>query len=1032
MARNSVAANLLMMALLVGGVFSIANIKQEVFPEFELDFVNISVSYPGASPEEVEQGIVLAIEEAIRGLDGVKRVTARANEGLGTVSAELLEDKDPNLALQDIKNEVDRITTFPEEAERPTVSLAARRREVITLVIYGDVGERALRDVAEMAKDELLQYDGITLIDVIGTRPLEISIEVPREKMRAHNLTLSEIAEQVRLGTVELSGGGVKTPSGEVLIRTMERRDYGMEYGDIPVVSQADGTKVRLKDIAEIRDGFEDIDRAGFFNGLPAVGLEVYRVGDEKPIDIADKVKAYAKILEDRLPPGLSVTTTSDRSEIYKDRLYLLLKNASIGLILVMIILGVFLEVRLAFWVMLGIPTSFLGCLLFLPYLDVSINMISLFAFIVAVGIVVDDAIVVGESIYYMRGRKDNYVDAATHGAQLVAGPVVFSILTNVVAFMPLLFVPGTMGQIWSNIPIVIIIVFLISLVEALYILPAHLAHQKKSRKGLFWDIVEYPQRKVGRRLEQFVDRFYTPFIKGALRHRYITLAAAFAVLIITIGFVRGGRLPFTFFPKVESDRVRASAVLPYGVPIEQTMEVKEQLVAAAKQVLDEHGGEAITEGLYSVVGSGGGGGGPMPSGGGSGSHLAEVTVFLVPLAKREITAAEFTRLWRKRTGELPGIESLTFDFTIGPSGNTPIDIEVSHPDPQTLEEIAVEVADALREYDGVLDIDDGIARGKRQWDFSIKPAARSLGVTAGLLSRQLRDAFYGAEVKRQQRGQDEVKIYVRLPEEQRNTEEDIDRLVIRTPGGGEIPLHEAADIKYDRAYEEIKRADARRVLNVTADVDSKITTSGEVLTELRAKTMQQLKRHHPNLSYSFEGERRDFRESMSSLGRNFAFALLILFAMLAIPFRSYIQAVIILLAIPFGIVGAVAGHLIMGFDLSIISVMGMVALGGVVINDNILLVDTVNNYRDEGMSVAEAASAAPARRFRPVLLTSLTTFMGLAPMILETSVQARFLIPMALSLGFGILFATVITLILTPTLYLVIEDVRSLLTRSA
>jgi multidrug efflux pump subunit AcrB len=421
-----------------------------------------------------------------------------------------------------------------------------------------------------------------------------------------------------------------------------------------------------------------------------------------------------------------------------------------------------------------------------------------------------------------------------------------------------------------------------------------------------------------------------------------------------------------------------------------------------------------------------------MPSGGGSGSHLAEVTVFLVPLAKREITAAEFTRLWRKRTGELPGIESLTFDFTIGPSGNTPIDIEVSHPDPQTLEEIAVEVADALREYDGVLDIDDGIARGKRQWDFSIKPAARSLGVTAGLLSRQLRDAFYGAEVKRQQRGQDEVKIYVRLPEEQRNTEEDIDRLVIRTPGGGEIPLHEAADIKYDRAYEEIKRADARRVLNVTADVDSKITTSGEVLTELRAKTMQQLKRHHPNLSYSFEGERRDFRESMSSLGRNFAFALLILFAMLAIPFRSYIQAVIILLAIPFGIVGAVAGHLIMGFDLSIISVMGMVALGGVVINDNILLVDTVNNYRDEGMSVAEAASAAPARRFRPVLLTSLTTFMGLAPMILETSVQARFLIPMALSLGFGILFATVITLILTPTLYLVIEDVRSLLTRSA
>ncbi len=1026
MAANPVAANLLMVLLLVGGWLAIPSLRQEVFPEFELDLVRVSVAYPGASPAEVEQGVLLSIEERVREVDGVKRVTSVASEGVGVVNAELFDGVNQNRVAQDVQNAVARIVTFPEEAERPVVSLALARREVLSLVLYGAVGEHVLRDLAEAAKDELTQEPKITLVELDGVRPLEIGVEVPLDRLRAHGLTLGGIADALTRASVEIAGGGVKTPDGEVLVRAAERRERGADFARTVLLDRPDGTRVRLGDIARVTDGFADTELSMRYNGQPAVALNVYRVGKENPVETSRIVTAYAERLRERLPPSVKVAVWNDRSELYRDRLRLLLRNAAMGLALVMIILGLFLEVRLAFWVMMGIPVSFLGSLLVLPQTDVSINMISLFAFIIALGIVVDDAIVVGESVFYLRRRGGTYLDAARRGARAVAVPVIFSVLTNMASFVPLLFVPGTMGKIWRNVPVVIIAVFSISLIEALFILPAHLAHQRRKLRGLFWRVVEAPQERFGRGLERFVERRYRPFLDRLLRHRYLTVAVGLAALILSFGWLAGGRMKFFFFPRVESDIVRASIELPFGAPVEETRRIAAHLERVARGIVAENGGEGIVRGLLLRIGGGDSFGAPgAAGGGGAGGHQASVTLYLVPINERPISAARFVEEWRRRAGPLPGVKSATFRFTIGPGGGSAIDIRLSHPELDVLETCAAEVADALRRFDGVVEIDDGVRKGKPQLDLRTRPAALSLGVTPMELGRQVRHAFYGAEVRRQQRGRNELRIMVRLPEEERRSEADIARLMIRARDGGELPLGEAAEIRRGRAYQTIRRADGRRILDVTADVVEGVAQPPRVLAELERTLLANLKERYPGLGYSFEGEGRDMRESLASLRGGFILALLALFAMLAIPFKSYLQALIVLVAIPFGIVGALAGHLLLGYQLSIISVMGMVALSGVVINDSLLLVDTANEYRRNGMSLREAVALAPVRRFRPVLLTSLTTFFGLMPIILEKSLQARFMIPMAISLGFGILFSTTITLMLVPALYTIIEDIR-------
>ena len=1026
MARNHVAANLLMAVLIIGGAVVGSQVKQEVFPTFDLDFVTVQVAYPGASPAEVEQGIVLAIEEAIEGIDDIKRITGRAFEGMGTVSAELESGADANQVLSDIKNAVDRVTTLPQDAERPIVNLLENRREVVSLMLYGEQDERALHELAETIRDEMLQLPEVTVVELGGVRPLEIAVEVPQDKLRAHDLTLEQVAGRIRQAALELPGGGVKTDGGEVLIRLAERRDVGLDFADIVVLAKPDGTEVRLRDIATIKDGYADTDVAASFNGQRAVRLNVYQAGNLGPIEIAEACKRFIADHQTTLPPGVGMNLWNDRSKIFQERIDLLMRNARMGLVLVLVVLGLFLEVRLAFWVTMGIPISFLGSLLLMPAMDVSVNMISLFAFIIVLGMVVDDAVVVGENVYEMITRGMPPLRAAIHGARQVAVPVTFSILTTIVAFMPLLFVPGVTGKFFGVIPLIVISVLLISWVESLFVLPAHLGHlSQKERTGVGKALYDFQQR-FSKGLLWFIKRLYQPVLVVALRWRYLTIAAGVACLIVTAGWVRGGRIAFSFLPKVESNFITARVALPFGVPVDETREVRDRLVRAAQKVLDEHGGQDKAHGVYATLGESIGGGGPggSTSVSSGGSHLTAVQVYLVDPDNRAFDTATFGKWWREAIGPMHGVESFNINYSIGASAGAAIDVELSHPDMKVLEAASAELARDLQGFAGVTEIDDGFSAGKPQLDFRVRPEASSAGLTPAELGRQLRSAFYGAEALRQQRGRNEVRVMVRRPEAERQSEGDIESTIIRLPSGAEMPLGRAAEVKRGNAYTSIVRTDGRRVVDVTADVDKTQTTADKVLAALKEGPLERLAARYPGIGIGFEGERRARGEAMSSLGRGFAFAMVCIFALLAIPFRSYVQPLIVMTAIPFGIVGAVMGHILMGFELSIMSMMGIVALSGVVVNDSLVLIDACNRKRREGdLTAFQAIRWAGVRRFRPILLTSLTTFFGLAPMIFETSVQAKFLIPMALSLGYGILFATLIVLLLVPSLYLVVED---------
>jgi multidrug efflux pump subunit AcrB len=1017
MADNAVAANLLMLLFLVGGLLMVPQVRQEVFPEAAPDIVTVTVAYPGASPAEVEQGVILAIEQALQGIDGVKRITATASESIGNVTVELLTGTDKNVATADVKNAVDRVTSFPLDAEEPIVSLLNPREENISVIVYGDVEESVLRHWAYEIRDDLLQAPEISDAEVTEVRPLEISIEVPQEQLRQHNLTLDAVANAVRSASVEVPGGGLRTPSGEVLVRVTERRNRGSEFETIVVASEPGGAEVVLGDIAEVVDGFRETDQAASYNGLPAARVRVYRSGDETPIDVTNAVTTYIAANTQRLPTGVEIALWNDGSEVFKDRIQLLLKNAYFGLILVLLLLGLFLEIRLAFWVTLGIPISFLGSILLMPTLDVSFNMISLFAFILTLGIVVDDAIVVGEAIYNKQQEGLEGLDAAIAGVREVAAPVIFAVLTTVIAFIPMLYVPGVSGKFMRNVPLIVIAVFALSLVESLLILPAHLAHGSKKRPGGFLGAVSFLQRKFGDFFDTTVARVMPILLRPVYAYRYASIAAGLGILIVAVSTVAAGLIQFTFLPKVEGDEITVNLRLPYGTPVATTRQWTERFVEVANEIMDENGGsDLIGEGIYASVGSGTQG---------TGSHLTFVSVELVPIDQRGITAAQFAAQWRERVGEIPGAEVLSFAFSTGPSAGAPISIRLSHSDTVVLEQAAERLAGYLADtYQGVTDIDSGVSPGKEQLDFTLRHEARTLGVTEQMLASQLRGAFFGVEAARQQRGRDELRVYVRRPERERSSEYFLDTMLIQTPLGGELPLYLAADVHRSQAYTSIVRQDGRRVITVTADVDEQQTNANTVIADLSETFQAQLLADTPGLRWEVGGEQEEQGEVMASLARGLGMALLAMYALIAVAFRSYLQPLIIMVAIPFGVVGALAGHLLMGYSVSLLSMFGIVALAGVVVNDTILLITTVNTNREHGMSVIDACIQGSTRRFRPILMTSLTTFLGLMPMLLETSVQARFLIPMAISLGFGVLFVTPIALIIAPCMYIVIDDV--------
>lgn len=1007
MAHNRVTPNLLMLVLLFGGLFTSWTIKEEVFPDFTLDQVDINVEYSGASPEEVEQGIVLAIEEAIRGVEGIEEITATAGEGSASVSAELSSDADVMRVYQDIQQEVDAITTFPEDAEEPQVSLASRQREVLGVAVAGPVSDWILREVAETVRERLLLQPDITQLEMRGERDYEVQVEIDRDTLRRYNLTLADIATTIDNSSVELPGGSLETRGGEILLRVKQRRDWAAEFARIPIVTTDSGGYLTLDQIATVRDGFEDDDSSQKFNGSPSIILDVYRVGEQTPSQVASATRTVIADITPELPPGVSLTIEHDMSEVYQQRLELLLKNAFLGLALVLIVLGAFLEFKLAFWVTLGIPTSFLGAFLFLPSMDVSLNMISMFAFIVALGIVVDDAIIAGENIYERRQQGMGNLAAAIAGAREVSMPIAFSILTNLVAFMPLYFIPGTMGKVFQVIPVVVSAVFLISWVEALVILPAHLGHSRPGHYNPLARWLHDRQQYVANGLNRFVERYYRPLLVVSLRNRYLTVAIGIAVLSVVLGYALSGRMGFTLMPRVESDRAIVTATLPYGSPLEKVQQVETRLVNAIEQVAAEVGRDQLLKSIDTNIAE----------------NVSSIRLTLHDEGIRPIEAGEVTRRWRAAVGPLPEVESLRFESDLGgPGRGAALTVELSHNNIDTLDEASASLAQKLAELPLVTDIKDGFSPGKRQLDFALLPEGRSLGLTAEDVARQVRNAFYGAEALRQQRGRNEVKVQVRLPEAQRISEYDIEQFRLKTPDGGWVPLVEVARIKQGHAYTSIERRDARRIVNVTANVEP-VDQTNQVVATLRSQILPDLLEQYPGLSYSFQGRQADTSDSVTSLRNSALAALLIIYTMLAIPFRSYTQPILVMVAIPFGAVGALLGHLLMGFSLSVVSLMGIIALSGVVVNDSLVLIDYANRQRGDGQDPLHAIIAAGTRRFRPILLTTLTTFGGLAPMIFETSVQAKMMIPMAISLGYGILFATVISLLLVPSLYLILDD---------
>jgi multidrug efflux pump subunit AcrB len=1014
MTKNHVASNMLMLVLVVGGLIVMFDIKQEVFPEYELDIVNVSVSYPGANPEEVEKGIIISIEEEIRDLEDVERITAVANEGGARFTVELLAGSNADTIVQDIQNRIDRISSFPEDAERPVINLKKRRRGVMRLALHGDIDERTLFYFAQNIREELLDLPSVTQVELRGVREPEISIEVPQSLLRSYGLTLSDISEIITKSAVDVPAGGIKAEGGEILLRTRERRDFANEFKNISLISKPDGTVVTLGEIAQIKDGFADSDREAYYNRQRAVVFYVYRTGKQTPIQISKDVKKYIESLTPSLPEGIGLSVYSDRSDLYRQRLHLLLRNGTFGLILVLLMLGLFMEARLAFWVAMGIPISISGSFLILQYLGGSINMVSLFAFIVTIGIIVDDAIVVGENIYYKREQGLPPLQASIEGVREMSTVVTLAVVTNIIAFVPLLFVPGSTGKFFSILPAVVVAVFLISLIECLFVLPAHLAFNRRDKTGGIIALLDTIPHWFERGLKKFTKRFYTPVLRVAVVNRYLTAVIFLAILVVAYAYWDSGRINFSFRPKIQTDRIDAEVTLPFGAPIEDVRRIATLIEEGGLRAIEKAGGRNILKGVMTDIGR-------------RGANTAEINFNLVQQKDRLITTREFSVLWRNEVGEIAGLESLFFDYLVGPGGSSAINVEFTHPDPETLEHAASDLAAVIAEYEGVTDIDDGFARGKPLFNFAMREEGKSLGLTARELGSQVRHAFYGSEALRQQRGRDEVKVKVRLPESERKSIYTMEELMIRTPDGGEIPLIRAAKLRSGRAYTEINRVDGKRVLNITANVVPGLANEHKIMANLKSGFLPELLSKYPGLKYSFEGRQRETRKALNHLFYGLGFALLFIFTLLAVLFRSYAQAILIMISILFGLASALAGHVIMGYDLSIISLFGMIALCGIVINGGLVLTVTANRMRDSGETPLDAAVKSGIRRLRPIILTSVTTFIGLAPMIFETSVQARFLIPMALSLGYGILFTTFVILILTPALYVIHHDMCSM-----
>ena len=1017
-AKNHVAANLLMITILLTGIFSIkSSIPLEVFPSFESEIVNVSVTLQGSTPEDAEQGVAIRIEEAVQDLEGIEKIISTSVEGGASVRIEADSSIDVRDLLADIKSRVDAINTFPVDAEKPVTAIAQRIRNVISVTIASDYGEKEIREFAEQVRDDLLKLPQVTQVALDAVRDYEISIDINQSKLEQYQLTLSEISTAISNSSVDISAGNVRTDGGDVLVRNIGQAYRRDEFEKIVIKTNTDGTFLLLQDIAAVNDGFEETPLRARFNGQQGALIDVYRIGNQSAIDVADAVKEYIDDRQDTLPQGFVLSYWDDDSEIVKSRLNTLITNALQGGFLVLILLTLFLRPSIAFWVSIGIPVSFMGAFIVMPFFDISINIMSLFGFILVLGIVVDDAIVTGENIYRHTQTASSGLEAAIKGTQEVATPVTFGILTTVAAFLPLAFIEGQRGALFAQIPIIVIPVLLFSLIESKFVLPSHLkslrlrSETTKQSKFSVW------QQGFADGFENAILKYYKPLLALSIRNRLTTVALFFGVLILIVAFITSGWTRFVFFPRIASETALGSVTMPVGTSFDVVDSYVEKMSNSAKLLQDKYRDEQGQSLILNTLAI-------------TSEEKGRVRFEILAADKNTtgIGTAQLVKEWRELIGPLPGAESVTFRAEIGRGGD-PIDVQLSATDLKTLKLVSDEVKNRIRTYPTAFEIADSLSNGKEELQIQLTAQGYAMGMNNTWVTRQVRDAYFGSQVQRIQRGRDDVRVMLRFPLSERQSISKLNDMLINTPSGGKVPLSHVATLKPGKSASAITRIDRYRTVNVTADVDKNATNMTTLNADLN-QFLTELMSKYPGVSYSLEGEAREQTDSFNSLAWGLVFVFFIIYCLLAIPFKSYIQPIIVMSVIPFGAIGAIIGHWIMGMDLTIMSLLGLMALIGVVVNDSLVLVDFINTKVKAGIKAYDAVLIAAQSRFRPVMLTSLTTFIGLMPLLFEKATQAQFLIPMAVSLGFGIIFATFITLILVPVNYLLVEDMKRLTTK--
>ncbi len=1024
--RNPVAANLLMIVLLIGGVLMAGNLRSQVFPTIQPGIVTVSVPYPGATPAEVEEGVTRRVEEAVLGIDGVKRVSSVASENIGTVTIELADFADEQIVKDDVQTAVEGLADFPpENAERETVRAPKPTGSVVSLVVVGNVTPMELRLAAENLERELLTQNGISLVSLSGDRDYEISIEVSEDTLQKYGLSIDDVSRAVRAGSLDLAGGSIQTQSGEYLLRTNQRRLTGDGFESIVIRNLPDGSQILLGDIANVRDGFTREALKNTYNGRPAIFVDVSRAEAEDVIVVKAVVDAF---METYTPPeGVEVIEFRDQTKVLEERINLLLRNALFGFALVFLFLVLMLDLKLAYWVCIGIATAFMGGFMLFGAAGVTITMVSLFGLIIVLGLVVDDAIVIGENIDAEIAKGKTGARAAIDGVSGVFSPVLVGVMTTVAAFSPLLVVGGTFGDITKAIPLVVICVLAVSLLEAFFILPSHLSHGRPWSRGPVLAI----QSRVAKGIAWVSHNVIRKGVRFVGKWRYATLGAATAFFILCMSLTSSGLVKFVFFPSIEGNDISATLVMPEGTPFDRTEAAMEQLTnaafAVAERAKEERGEDLFVSVAQTIGGNTAQGGGPIGNSGFSASeNVGQVQIELIPFGTRRMSAAEIERAWREELGEIEGAERLSFAASIGNFG-ADIEFELAHADEATLIAAADRLKAEIARLPGANQIEDSFDLGKRQLLFELTDAGRAAGLTPSDIARQVRQTFFGEEVQRIQRGREEVRVFVRYPDTARQSLQSLDTMRIRLADGSSVPLYTVAETSESRAYSSINRINGRRIVTVTADIDEAISTPAIANEQLLTRVFPELDATYQGLSWAQAGSSREQSEDLASLGQAFIIVLLVIFALVATQLRSYLQPLAIIVAIPLGVAGAVLGHYVLGYALSFVSIFGIVALAGVAVNASVVLVDLYNQYRKEGADPITAAADASARRFRPILLTTLTTALGLGPLLLETSPQAQFLIPMGVSLGFGIVISGIMVLFVTPAVTLVIEDLRNL-----